>query len=193
MSLIRNTVAAFPLLLCLIQVGHCQTLESFRAAVSKLQADSPAGGPSKNSDAAVFVLFRKSEKLGWIDSERLVTVDVVTPNEKDDKREFGITPVGEFLVGLPFKHPKHECDWCKLYPRIEDNSGYYGYGAQTKMGRFAMGLHPGRISQGCVTVKSELFPYDSNVNWKKVREILNSRRMKYKSDDFCGFLFVIDE
>src|SRR5436305_10980886 len=141
--------------------ANAQSLDDFKAAIAQYEKMSPAGGPSKNPKAAVLVLFRKSEKIGWVVDGKLVAADVVSPREKDDTKEGGLTPVGEFLIGKNYKHPDHKIDWHKLYPRMEDNTGYYGYTAKTKTGRFAMGLHPGSISLGCVTIKSSKQPYDA--------------------------------
>ena len=170
-----------------------QTLDEFNDAVKKHSDKSPAGGPSKNADAAVLVLFRKSHKLCWIADRKLVCVEIKPTDETDDTKQGGPTPFGEYLIGMRFKHDDHKIDWYKLYPRIEDNSGYYGYTAKTKTGRFAMGLHPGSVSLGCVTVKSSDTPYDKSDIWKTVRDKLDASKLKYKSDDFTGFLYVEDK
>src|SRR5262245_841082 len=134
--------------------SQAQSLTEFNAVVAKYSAKSPAGGPKANPTAAVFVFFRKSKKLCWVDGGKLMSVEIVPTREPDDKKQGGPTPAGEYLIGKRIKHAKHLIDWYKLYPRIEDNSGYYGYTAKTKTGRFAMGLHPGSVSLGCVTIKS---------------------------------------
>jgi len=180
-------------LLLIPSVGHGQTLEEFQGVVEKLSAKSPAGGPKKNASAAVFVFFRKSKKLCWIADGKLASVDIVPTRETDDTKEGGPTPVGEYLIGKRFQHEKHKIDWCKLYPRMEDNSGYHGYTAKTKTGRSAMGLHPGSVSLGCVTVKSTESPYDSAGAWKVVRQQLDTGKLTYKSDDYSGFLYVEDK
>lgn len=171
---------------------NAQTLDEFNAAVSKYSANSPAGGPSNNSSAAVFVLFRASNQLCWVVDGKVVSVAIQPTKEKDDTKQGGPTPVGEYLIGQRFKHSEHSIDWYRLYPRIEDNSGYYGYTAKTKAGRFAMGLHPGSVSLGCVTVKSPTKPYDDADTWKSVREKLEASKLTYKDDSFSGLLYVVD-
>lgn len=173
--------------------GNAQTVDEFNAVVAKLSANSPSGGPSKNPDAAVFVLFRASKKLCWVADGKVVSVEVQPTEETDDTKPGGPTPVGEYLIGKRYTHDDHKIDWYKLYPRIEDNSGYYGYTAKTKTGRFAMGLHPGARSLGCATVKSSEKPYDSSEKWKLVRGKLDSSKLVYKKDDFSGFLYVADK
>jgi len=53
-----------------------------------------------------------------------------------------------------------------------------------------MGLHPGSVSLGCVTVKSTNTPYDTSEAWKSVRNKLDSSQLTYRDDDFSGFLYV---
>lgn len=172
--------------------ANAQTVKDFQSAISKHEKYSPAGGASKNPKAAVLVLFRKSQKLGIVRAGKLKTVVVVSPAETDDTKNGGPTPVGEYLIGMRRKHPDQKIDWYNLYPRIEDNSGYYGYSAETKKGRSAMGLHPGKISLGCATVRSDKDPYDSDPNWESIRAVVDSGELKYKNDDFRGFLYVVD-
>jgi hypothetical protein len=174
-------------------VGEAQTLVDFNAVVEKLSANSPAGGPNSNPAAAVFVFFRKSKKLCWVADGKVVSVAIVPTKELDDTKAGGPTPVGEYLIGRRFKHDKHKIDWYRLYPRIENNSGYYGYTAKTKTGRFAMGLHPGAVSLGCVTVRSTKVPYDRSDVWNSVRQELDSSNLRYKNDGFSGFLYVVDK
>jgi hypothetical protein len=168
-------------------------LAEFNAVVTKYSANSPAGGPTKNQDAVVFVFLRVSKKLCWVAGGKVDSVEIQPTNETDDTKQGGPTPVGEYLIGKRFTHEKHKIDWYKLYPRIEDNSGFYGYTAKTKAGRSAMGLHPGAVSLGCVTVKSSENPYDKAEAWKLVRMKLDSSKLKYKSDDFSGLLYVDDK
>ncbi|WP_439628613.1 tlde1 domain-containing protein [Gemmata sp.] len=174
-------------------VSHAQTLQEFNAVVEKHSAKSPAGGPKNNPTAAVFVFLRASKKLCWVADGKVMSVEVVSTKETNDTKEGGPTPAGEYLIGKRFKHDKHNIDWYKLYPRIEDNSGYYGYTAKTKTGRFAMGLHPGGVSEGCVTVKSADTPYDKADAWKSIQGKLDTSKLTYKKDDFTGLLYVEDK
>jgi hypothetical protein len=170
--------------------GVSQTLDDFKAVVAKHSANSPAGGPGKNPDAAVFVLLRGSRKLCWVADGKLVAVTVQPTAEPNDAKTGGPTPPGEYLIGKRYTHEKYKIDWYKLYPRTEDNAGYYAYTAMTKSGRFAMGLHPGSVSEGCVTVRSTETPYDKAEAWKTVRGRLDSSKLTYKNDAFSGFLYV---
>ena len=111
------------------------------------------------------------------------------PKEPRDDRFGGPTPRGEYLIG------KRSCndgtDWYKLYPKKEDNSGYYPYEEATKTGRDRMGLHPGTISEGCVTVKAPNGNEDPC--WKKIREVIDCCNMRYRGkiiSDYSGFLYV---
>jgi hypothetical protein len=173
--------------------SQAQTVTEFNAVVAKYSVKSPAGGPKANPTAAVFVFIRKSKKLCWVEGGKLMSVEVVPTVQPDDKKPNGPTPPGEYLIGKRIKHAKLLIDWYKLYPRIEDNSGYYGYTAKTKTGRFAMGLHPGSVSLGCVTVKSSTKPYDVSTVWKPVRTKLDSSNLTYKKDTFSGLLYVEDK
>ena len=170
--------------------ANAQTLQEFNEIVRKYSAGSPAGGPSKNPDAAVFVFLRESNKLCWVENGNVSLVEIKPTKEKNDTKQKGPTPLGEFLIGQRFTHGEHKIDWYKLYPRIEDKTGYYGYTAKTKTGRFAMGLHPGAVSHGCVTVKSNSDPYDEAEGWKLIRKKLDSATLTYKGDSFSGLLYV---
>ena len=76
------------------------------------------------------------------------------PKERRDDRFGGPTPRGEYLIGKWKIHKRHGIDWYNLYPKKEDNSGYYPYRQPTRKGRSVMGLHPGKMSLGCVTVRN---------------------------------------
>ena len=107
-----------------------------------------------------------------------------TKEARDDLPE-GPTPRGEYLIG---KHRLNKgIDWYNLYPKKEDNSGYYGYWDYTANRRNTMGLHPGQTSLGCVTV------YASSYNdrcWKKIRKVVNSGDMEYRGYHYSGFMYV---
>jgi hypothetical protein len=121
-----------------------------------------------------------------------VSVDIVLPRETDDRKQGGPTPVGEYLIGRRIQHPTHKIDWYQLYPRMEDKWGYYGYTERSKTGRFAMGLHPGSVSLGCVTVKSTDTPYDKSEIWRSVQKKLDASMLTTKGA-FTGFLYVVDK
>ncbi|CAH3018633.1 unnamed protein product, partial [Porites evermanni] len=53
--------------------------------------------------------------------------------ERNDRRYGGPTPRGEYLIGNRYTNPRYNIDWYNLYPKKEDNSGYYGYTQRTKL------------------------------------------------------------
>ena len=117
-----------------------------------------------------------------------VTCTTQPPSEPRDDKYGGPTPRGEYLIGKRYSHPSHRIDWYNLYPKKEDNSGYYGYTQPTQKGRYAMGLHPGTVSLGCVTVKAPL--YNNDPCWKKIRKVIDSGSMWYRGSGYSGFLYV---
>lgn len=79
------------------------------------------------------------------------------------------------------------CGGDSAYP-----TDYHVYVAKTKQGRNHMGIHPGRLSLGCVTVKAEM-PYNDDPCWKKLDKPVDSGELKYKNQEFDGFLYVFDQ
>ena len=51
-----------------------------------------------------------------------------------------------------------------------------------------MGLHPGRTSLGCVTVRAPT--YNSDACWQRIRRVIDSGNMYYRGSSYSGFLFV---
>ena len=155
---------------------------------------SPSGGPSGNANAIVLISMRKSKKLKWKAGNVVTTVDLIHPTITDDTQTGGPTPLGEFLIGERYEHATHKIDWYKLYPRMKDNTGYFGYGAATETGRATMGLHPGGNSAGCVTIDSDgATPHDTNTEWIALQKFVDSGSMTYNGTGFTGFLYVIDK
>ena len=109
--------------------------------------------------------------------------------ERRDDRFGGATPLGEYLIGKRYAHQPHNVDWYKLYPKKEDNCGYYRYDQPNKKGRSAMALHPGRDSLGCVTVKAP--NYNNDPCWQKIRAIIDGGNMLYRRSGYSGFLYVV--
>lgn len=167
----------------------------FRDLVGQLAQNSPSGGPKKHPQAAVLIYCRKSRRLCWLTpTGNVSSVPVVAPLKARESEQYGPTPLGEYLIGPITRHQDHNIDWCRLFPRKEDNTGYYNYHEKTQKGRSEIALHPGRTSLGCVTVYSETREYNASANWKKVRQVLNRvpRRYQYKKFTFIGYLFVVD-
>jgi len=117
-----------------------------------------------------------------------VTCTTQPPRERRDDRYGGPTPRGEYLIGKRYTNPQYNIDWYNLYPKKEDNSGYYGYTQRTRTGRYAMGLHPGRVSLGCVTVKAPT--YNRDACWQRIRRVIDSGNMYYRGSSYSGFLYV---
>ena len=111
-----------------------------------------------------------------------MTCTTQPPTETRDDQFGGPTPRGEYLIGKRYTHPQKEIDWYNLYPKKEDNSGYYDYRQRTQKGRNTMGLHPGTVSLGCVTVKQTC--------WLKIRSVIDSGSMQYRGSGYSGFLYV---
>jgi len=150
---------------------------------------SPAGGLKKNRNAVVCTHFRATKKLTCKKGDTQVTCPTEPPMQPRDDKQGGPTPFGEYLIGKRRKHPRHKIDWYNLYPLKEDNSGYYGYTQPTKTGRFAMGLHPGKVSLGCVTVKAPT--YDKDPCWQRIRKVIDASNMNYRGSAYSGFLYVV--
>lgn len=117
-----------------------------------------------------------------------VTCETQPPNEPRDDRYGGPTPLGEYLIGKKYTNPQYNIDWYNLYPKKEDNSGYYGYTQPTRTGRYAMGLHPRQVSLGCVTVKAPT--YNSDRCWRQISAVVDSGNMHYRGSSYSGFLYV---
>lgn len=109
-------------------------------------------------------------------------------SETRDDRPGGPTPLGEYLIGKRYTHSKHKIDWYNLYPKKEDNSGYYKYTDSTQKGRSTLALHPGTISEGCVTVKAST--YNNDPCWQRIRKVIDSGNMQYRRSSYSGFLYV---
>ena len=123
-----------------------------------------------------------------------MTCPTVPPVVQSEDKEGGPTPLGEYLIGKRRTNPTYNIDWYNLYPKKENNCGYYGYRKPNKKGRDKMGIHPGKVSQGCVTVKAP--NYDKDACWKKIRKVIDSGNMVYTGENgftstYSGFLYVV--
>jgi hypothetical protein len=167
--------------------------DDFDTVPAQYSANNPSGGPSGNPNAIVVISMRASKKLKWKSNGVVTMVDLIAPAITNDAQTNGPTPINEYLIGQRYTHATHNIDWYKLYPRKEDNSGYYPYDSPTQTGRKQMGLHPGSTSLGCVTVdRAQAQPYDSNPQWIALRTYVDSGSMTYNGTGFCGFLYVIN-
>jgi hypothetical protein len=169
--------------------------KDFDTIPAQFIANSPSGGPTGNPNAIVLISMRTSRKLKWKTADGTVrTVDLIMPSITDDTATGGPTPYGEYLIGQRYTHATHNIDWYKLYPRMKNNQGYFGYTAATETGRSAMGLHPGTVSLGCATVDiGSSRPYDTNSNWIALRTYVNGGAFTYRGSGYSGFLYVVDK
>ncbi|XP_032227125.1 uncharacterized protein LOC116610374 isoform X2 [Nematostella vectensis] len=156
------------------------------------ESKSPSGGPKVNSGAAVCYFYRSTLRVKCIkgSSERTCTAVQAGGN--------GPTPYGEYLIGTQSTSTNYAgLDWYNLYPKKEDNSGYYPYHQPNHQGRSHMGLHPGRVSLGCVTVKAggcssgDVSCYNRDSCWRQIKSIVNSGHMYYRGSSYSGILYVV--
>ncbi|CAF1236002.1 unnamed protein product [Rotaria sordida] len=63
------------------------------------------------------------------------------------------TPVGEYKLGAVEWNSGKERNWVNLYPKKKSGSGYWDYYCENPdSGRSKIALHPGSVSQGCISV-----------------------------------------
>ena len=111
-------------------------------------------------------------------------------NIRNAEKEKGLTPATEFLIKLKREHQTHKFDWYDLHQRKENNKDYYDYDKSDNHGRDRMGLHPGTVSEGCVTVRSSSEPRDCDPCWRKLSKIIDRGYMRHDGGFYRGFLFV---
>lgn len=146
---------------------------------------SPAGGPAANSQAAVCIFYRGTNCLVCRKGSSTSKCCTAIPSESDDTKYGGPTPYNEYLIGQRRTNPTYNIDWYNLYPRKEAPlTGYYSYYQSTAAGRSTMGLHPGTVSLGCVTVKGDSC-------WVETKSVLESGSMMYRNSGYSGFLYVM--
>jgi hypothetical protein len=102
-----------------------------------------------------------------------VSCPIVCPSQKDFKKELGPTPPGTYKIDKRRIHPRHQCGWYNLcaYSGSGCKFGGYNEGHPKYPGRDSMGLHPGTVSQGCVTVTKDCWDkLDALVQRGKAKE-----------------------
>ncbi|XP_067040337.1 uncharacterized protein [Acropora muricata] len=144
---------------------------------------SPAGGLSGNPNAVMCTFYRSSDQVTCKKGGSSVTCTTQPPTETRDDKDGGPTPRGEYLIGRRHTHWRKKIDWYNLFPKKEDNSGYYSSTQPTETGRSHMGLHPGSVSLGCVTVKE-------GTCWDNIHSVIDSGTMQYRHSRYSGFLYV---
>jgi len=125
------------------------------------------------------------------------TVRTVEPSERLETDENGPLPVTHYLIDICRVHERIGIEWFNLHAPLEDGTGYYGYGdhwhTQRKR-RNGFGLHPGTLSNGCVTISGS---YDSD-EWRAVKNYVSAGTLIYQGKNgrvqtFCGYLIVVDD
>lgn len=144
---------------------------------------SLADGPSRNPNAVVCISYRSSNQVTCKKGGRSVTCTTQPPTVTRDDQNKGPTPRGEYLIGRRYIHWPYNIEWYNLFPKKEDNSGYYSHTQSTKTGRSHMGLHPGSVSEGRVTVKE-------STCWGNIRRVIDSGTIQYRGSSYSGFLYV---
>jgi len=63
-------------------------------------------------------------------------------------------PAGHYRIGVFYEHPRLHTPWFNLYRKRSSGGGYWDYSTLVPelSCRGGFGLHPGTISQGCITV-----------------------------------------
>ena len=126
---------------------------------------------------------------------------------KDDqwKSGMGPLPVGRYLIGLSYVPTQHSSDtgdynWYRLYG--SNGKGGYTYNnipVKTPTGvtvyRGGFNLHTGRMSDGCVTVWSDVSQGDAGYphsdDYDKLKAILDKTKpLRYKNSNYAGWLEV---
>lgn len=135
---------------------------------------SSSSSDSSNSRPVVCYFYRSSNRITCTKGGVSATCGTVSPSQTRDDRFGGPTPLGEYLIGK-----RYNIDWYNLYPKKEDNSCYY---QRTRKGRYAISLHPGTRSLGCVTVVKSC--------WPSIRSVVDSGNQPYCGSYYSGYLFV---
>lgn len=121
------------------------------------------------------------------------------------KENTGPLPTGKYLVGrsyVPTKHQGEEGDynWYRLYGNNgEGGCKYDKFPVKTPSGgivyRGGFNLHTGRVSDGCVTVWSDVKRgekgYPHSDDYDKLKRLLDKTKpLRYKNSDYSGWLEV---
>jgi len=117
----------------------------------------------------------------------------------DDQPDVGPIPSGKYLVGESHAHagpPGGDNNWYALFG--SDGKGHYSNAKiDDHNGGFRSGifLHTGSISDGCLTVKSDVETdapnYPHSAKFDKLHELLdNTKLLKYKRSRYVGKLEV---
>lgn len=112
-----------------------------------------------------------------------VSCKIVCPEQKDYKKKKGPTPPGTYKIDKYRVHPTHGCGWYNLCPYSGKKCKFRTYAQGHKdHDRTHLGLHPGTVSWGCLTVEKDC--------WAKLDALV--RRGKLKEAGGHGQVVVND-
>lgn len=115
-------------------------------------------------DAQATCTYQPSKlKVTCSNSRTSVTCDTQSPSGG-----YSAPPAKTYLIETMRIHTELNREWFNLNPKKSTSSGYWDYySVDPDTGRSTIGLHPGTISHGCVTI------LDSNC-WIRLRDVLKS-------------------
>ncbi|MEY4534579.1 MAG: hypothetical protein RLZZ246_897 [Planctomycetota bacterium] len=150
------------------------------------QPKGPAGSPPGGVVCWVdYVSLAITCRLGdtWITC-RLVP----SSGRRDWLRPGGATPPGEYLINPVRQHPNHHIPWYDLEPLDPNDNRYVPYHRRDRHGRRYYGLHPGRTSEGCVTIDRD---HEGGAEcWKKLQALIDQGTLTYDGKPRRGTLIV---
>ncbi|XP_028391133.1 uncharacterized protein LOC114515993 [Dendronephthya gigantea] len=124
-----------------------------------------------NSNLVLCIQFKNSDCLHCKANGNYAKCDTKRAQTNDPADKYGPAPNGRYAIGSVYKHSKHGISWANLYPKKQHNNGWWDYyrsNPDVPGSRSHIGLHPGRLSQGCVTVTDKSC-------WNKVETMLQSK------------------
>lgn len=130
----------------------------------------------KNSDAKNHVLciqFKNSNCLHCKANGNYLKCDTQPALNSDPAANKGPAPDGLYAIGPVYTNPQHSKPWANLYPRKKAGKGWWDYyrgNPDVPGSRKYIGLHPGKVSWGCVTVT------DRYNCWANLEKMLKSKR-----------------
>ena len=98
-----------------------------------------------------------------------IKCDTKRPSQTSSSKANGPAPDGLYSIGAVYTHRTHGISWANLYPIKQNGNGWWDYyRTNPATGRGYIGLHPGQISQGCITVTDQSC-------WNKLERMLRSK------------------
>jgi RHS repeat-associated protein len=150
------------------------------------QPTGPAGSPPSGVVCWVdYVNLAITCRLGdtWITCRI-----VLSSGGRDWLRPGGTTPPGEYLINPVRQHPDHHIPWYDLEPLDPNDNRYVPYHRRDRHGRKHYGLHPGRISGGCVTIDRN---HEGGAEcWKKLQALIEQGTLTFDGKPRRGTLIA---